>query len=70
MINTQHLTLKLQYFYAYTGKTYNNVNATPLTSENTELLRCEKDGKPKPGQERILLLTTKGSYNRYIKEAL
>ena len=70
MIDTQHPTLKLRCFYAHAGKTYNNVTATPLTSENAELLRCEKDGKPKPGQERILLLTTKGSYNRHVKEVL
>jgi hypothetical protein len=70
MIDTQHPTLKLRCIYAHAGKTYNNVNATPLTSDNAGLHRCQKDGTPQTGQERFLLLTTKGSYKKHVKEVL
>lgn len=70
MIDTNDSMLKLRCYYAHAGKIYNNVNATPLNADNAEHLRCNKHGRAKPEQERILLLTTKGSYNTHVLKVL
>lgn len=69
IVDADDTDLNPRLIHAHAGKPYNSdTNKTErLTPANADLFRLLANGNPKPDQERLVLITTGGSYEGNVK---